>query len=34
MICRIIGDNGIDFDLPAREVDEPVDFTSVEYDRD
>ena len=34
MIRRIIGDDGIDFDLPAREVDEPIDFTSSEYGPD
>ena len=31
MIRRIVGDDGVDFDLPAREVDEPIDFTSSEY---
>ena len=34
MIRRIIGDDGIDLDLPAREVDEPIDFTSGEYGPD
>ena len=34
MIRRIIGDDGIEFDLPAREVDEPIDFTSGEYGPD
>ena len=34
MIRRIMGDKGIDLDLPAREVDEPVDFTSSEYGPD
>ena len=34
MIRRIIGDDAIDFDLPAREVDDPIDFTSGEYGRD
>ena len=34
MIRRIIGDDGIDFDRPAREIDEPIDFTSGEYGPD
>ena len=34
MIRRIIGDDGVDLDLPAREVDDPIDFTSGEYGRD
>ena len=34
MIRRIVGDDAIDFDLPAREVDDPIDFTSSEYGRD
>ena len=34
MIRRIIGDDAVDFDLPAREVDDPIDFTSGEYGRD
>ena len=34
MIRRIMGDEGIDLDLPAREVDEPIDFTSGEYGPD
>ena len=34
MIRRIIGDDRVDLDLPAREVDEPIDFTSGEYGRD
>ena len=34
MIRRIIGDDAIDFDLPAREVDDPINFTSGEYGRD
>ena len=34
MIRRIIGDDAVDFDLPAGEVDEPIDFTSGEYGRD
>ena len=34
MIRRIIGDDAIDFDLPAREVDDSIDFTSGEYGRD
>ena len=31
MIRRIIGDDAVDFDLPAREVDDPIDFTSGDY---
>ncbi len=34
MIRRIMGDDAIDLDLPAREVDDPIDFTSSEYGRD
>ena len=34
MIRRIIGDDGVDLDLPAREVDDPIDFTPSEYGRD
>ena len=34
MIRRIIGDDGIEFNLAAREVDEPIDFTSSEYGPD
>ena len=34
LIRRIIGDDAIDFDLPAREVDDPINFTSGEYGRD
>ena len=34
MIRRIIGDEGIDLELPAREVEEPIDFTSAEYGPD
>ncbi len=34
MIRRIIGDDAIDFELPGREVDDPIDFTSSEYGRD
>ena len=34
MIRRIIGDDAIDFDPAAREVDDPIDFTSGEYGRD
>ena len=33
MIRRILGEDAIDFDLPAREVDDPIDFTSDEYGR-
>ena len=34
MIRRIIGDDAVDFDLPVREVDDPIDFTSGAYGRD
>ena len=34
MIRRIIGDDATDLDLQAREVDDPIDFTSGEYGRD
>ena len=34
MIRRIVGDDATDLDLPAREVDDPIDFTSSEYGRD
>ena len=34
MIRRIIGDDAVDFDLPAREVEDPIDFTADEYGRD
>ena len=34
MIRRIVGDDATDLDLPAREVDGPIDFTSSEYGRD
>ena len=34
MIRRLIGDDAIDFDLPDREVDDPIGFTSGEYGRD
>ena len=33
MIRRIVGDDATDLDLPAREVDDPIDFTSSEYGR-
>ena len=33
-IRRIIGDDAVDLDLPAREVDDPIDFTQSEYGRD
>ena len=33
MIRRIIGDDAVDLDLPVREVDDPIDFTSSEYGR-
>ena len=31
MIRRIVGADGFDLDLPAREVDDPIDFTSPDY---
>ena len=31
MIRRIVGDDRFDLDLPAREVDDPIDFTSPDY---
>ena len=34
MIRRIVGDDAVDFDLPAREIDDPIDFTSDRYGRD
>ena len=34
MIRRIVGDDGFDLDLPAREVDEPIDFASRDYGED
>ena len=34
MIRRIVGDEGFDLDLPAREVDDPIDFTSPNYGED
>ena len=34
MIRRIVGDDAFDLDLPAREVDDPIDFTSGAYGRD
>ena len=34
MIRRIVGDDATDLDLPARKVDDPIDFTSSEYGRD
>lgn len=34
MIRRIVGDDGFDLDLPAREVDDPIDFTSPDYGED
>ena len=34
MIRRLIGDEAIDFDPPAREIDDPIDFTSSDYGRD
>ena len=34
MIRGIIGHDAVDFDLPAREFDDPTDFTSGEYGPD
>ena len=34
MIRRIVGDDGFDLDLPEREVDDPIDFTSPDYGED
>lgn len=34
MIRRIVGDDGFDLDLPARETDDPIDFTSPAYGED
>ena len=34
MIRRIIGDDAFDLDLPEREVDDPIDFTSPDYGED
>ncbi len=34
MIRRIVGDHGVDLDLPGREVDDRIDFTSGEYGPD
>ena len=34
MIRRIVGDDGFDLDLPAREADDPIDFTSPDYGED
>ncbi len=34
MIRRIVGGDGFDLDLPAREVDDPIDFTSPDYGED
>ena len=34
MIRRIVGDAATDLDLPAREVDDPIDLTPGEYGRD
>ena len=34
MIRRIVGDDATDLHLPAREVDDPIDFTPSEYGRD
>ena len=33
MIRRIIGDDAVDLDLPARDIDYPIDFISGEYGR-
>ena len=34
MIRRIVGDEGFDLDLPLREMDDPIDFTSFDYGED
>ena len=34
MIRRLVADNACDLELPEREVDEPIDFTSTDYDFD
>ena len=34
MIRRIMGDDAVDFDLPPREIEEPIDFTSGDYGGD
>lgn len=31
MIRRIVGNDAVDLDLPRREVDDPIDFTSADY---
>ena len=31
MIRRIVGSDAVDLDLPGREVDDPIDFTSADY---
>ena len=32
MIRRVVADNACDLELPAREIDEPIDFASPDYD--
>lgn len=34
MIRRLVADNACDLELPEREVDEPIDFASTDYDVD
>ena len=34
MIRRIVGDDAFDLELPAREVDDPIGFTSRDYGED
>ena len=34
MIRRIVGEDAFDLDLPEREVDDPIDFTSPHYGED
>ena len=34
VIRRIAGDDGFDLDPPAREADDPIDFTSLDYGED
>lgn len=34
IIREIMGDNGVDLEIPPREVEEPIDFSSPEYGTD
>ena len=34
MIRRMVGNDGFDLELPEREADDPIDFTSPEYGED